>query len=289
MTRRDFVLNAAGLAAAAALPGSSRGWASARVRQAKLDRIAIMAYSFDPLVPRDPPPTDPARTLDVMDMPQMLVDRYGVRNIEMQMSYFLSTEPAYLRDFRDRVERAGSRLSQLNLEFLTNLSVPELRRRLEALELTRRWIDHAVELRCPRVMVNQGDLAPELMGPAADILRAMISYGESRNVWVTLENRGANWQALEQLVRAANGYTTPDLGNFVDQDNQLRGIRALMPFNRGNAHVKLNPARYDLPTALRLARELGYTGLYAIEAGSNVDPDPYVATQKILDVLLEHI
>ena len=34
--------------------------------------------------------------------------------------------------------------------------------RLETIDLTKQWIDHAVVLGCPRVMINQGTLAPEV-------------------------------------------------------------------------------------------------------------------------------
>jgi hypothetical protein len=63
----------------------------------------------------------------------------------------------------------------------------------------------------------------------------------------------------------------------------------MLPLNDGNCHVKINPARYDLPKALAITRELGYKGLYSIEAGINMGPDPYENTKKILDVILANI
>ena len=57
-------------------------------------------------------------------------------------------------------------MNQINLEFANlNVSAKDPVIRLETIELTRSWIDQAVELECPRVMVAQGTLAPAVRQP----------------------------------------------------------------------------------------------------------------------------
>jgi hypothetical protein len=63
----------------------------------------------------------------------------------------------------------------------------------------------------------------------------------------------------------------------------------MFPLTDGNCHVKLNPARYDLPAALALVKQLRYTGLYSIEAGGGGGADPYQNVQSIYDVLIPGI
>lgn len=283
MHRRDFLVSAA---AAAGLAATGRGWSQGRPQQANLNRIAIMTYSFDNVLKKPSDPTGERRVLDINDLPQMYADRFGVHNIELQHSHLWSTEPAYLRDYRARVERVGSKISQINLELGThNISSPNLVTRLETIDLTKQWIEHAVILGCPRVMINQGNLAPEVRATAAETWRTMARYGDTRNVWVTAENRGQTWDILAEVVKAAGAYTTPDIGNVTDQPTQHAMIRGLFPYNRGNAHVKLRPDRYDLPAAIRLTKEVGYTGLFSIEA--NPGPhDPYEAVMTMRDVIL---
>jgi hypothetical protein len=92
-----------------------------------------------------------------------------------------------------------------------------------------------------------------------------------------------------EIIKGSGTYANCDIGNFPDQQTQHAGIRAMFPLTDGNCHVKLNPARYDLPAALKLTRELQYTGLYSIEAGGNMGPDPYQNVQNIYDVLLANI
>lgn len=293
MRRRDFV-TATAIAAAGVLsaprPGSGQ-----QARDPRLDRMAIMSLSFDRILETPHDPDNPARTLDVMDLPRMYVERYGIHGIEMQHSHFHSTEPEYLREFLNRVQEAKCRITQINaaswggsLGPFFNLSVPGYTR-VHLIDITKRWIDHAVALACPRVMLWQGTLAPEVRPMAVESYRTLVRYGRERGVMVTLESRSVEWIGEPAaVIEEADGYGTIDLG-APNQESQFRMIRAMYPRNAGSIHVKMNPERYSLPAALAMLKELGYTGLFSIEAGSGVDPDPYVAVQKILDVTLANI
>jgi hypothetical protein len=311
MKRREFLI---GAAAAAGLASARRGWAQAR-DQAKLARVAIMSLCFNSMLKNPSQPDSPARTLDVMDLGQMLADRYGVHNVEMQHAHFPSTEPAYLKDFRDRLAKTRSQVTNINLEFgPQNISAADPALRQQAIDRTREWIDHAVALGCPRIMVNQGAPSEENKDVAIAALKAMGDYGKSRNIMVAMENRGggggrqgtaapgatpappapappgpAAWVLLLEIIKGSGTYANCDLGNFPDQDTQHAGIRGMFPLTDGNCHIKLNPARYDLPAALALVKSIGYRGLYSIEAGGGAGPDPHQNVQSIYDVLLPNI
>jgi len=318
MRRREFLV---GAAAIVALAGTRRPLAQARpaarpvINDAKLVRVAIMSLCFNSILTNPTQPDNPARTLDIMDLGQMLADKYGVHNVEMQHSHFPSTDPKYLKDFRDRLAKSKSQVTNINLEFgPQNISADDLMLRQQAVQRTQEWIDHAVTLGSPRIMVNQG--APnEVNKPLAiAALKAMSDYGRSKKIMIAMENRGGGggarqgapgspsgppappgpparpaWELLVEIMKGAGAYANCDLGNFPDQETQHAGIRGMFPLTDGNCHVKLNPARYDLPAALRLVKELKYTGLYSIEAGGNMGPDPYQNVQAIYDVLLPNM
>ncbi len=308
MKRREFLI---GAAAAAGLASGRKGWAQTR-DQAKLARVAIMSLCFNSILKNPSQPDNPARTLDIMDLGQMLADRYGVHNVEMQHAHFPSTEPAYLTGFRDRLAKTMSRVTNINLEFgPQNISATDPALRQQAIDRTKEWIDHALALGCPRIMVNQGAPTQENKDVAIAALKAMGDYGKSRNIMVAMENRGggggrqgapapgatlvppappvpAAWVLLVEIIKGSGAYANCDLGNFPDQDTQHAGIRGMFPLTDGNCHVKLNPARYDLPAALALVKQLRYTGLYSIEAGGG-GADPYQNVQSIYDVLIPGI
>jgi len=310
MKRREFLI---GAAAAAGLASRRKGWAQTR-DQAKLARVAIMSLCFNSILKNPSQPDNPARTLDIMDLGQMLADRYGVHNVEMQHAHFPSTEPAYLMGFRDRLAKTMSRVTNINLEFgPQNISATDPALRQQAIDRTKEWIDHALALGCPRIMVNQGAPTQENKDVAIAALKAMGDYGKSRNIMVAMENRGggggggrqgapapgatpaspappvpAAWVLLVEIIKGSGTYANCDLGNFPDQDTQHAGIRGMFPLTDGNCHVKLNPARYDLPAALALVKQLRYAGLYSIEAGGG-GADPYQNVQSIYDVLIPGI
>ena len=100
--------------------------------------------------------------LEFNDLPQMFADRYKVHNLEIQHSHFASTEPSYFKDVLARLAKTKSRVTNINLELGNmNISSPDPVLRAQAVDLTKAWIDHAVTLGSPRVMVNQGPLTPE--------------------------------------------------------------------------------------------------------------------------------
>ena len=318
MRRREFLE----VAAAVGLMGYVTRSVSSRARTplqpkgdaAKLSRVAIMSLSFNSILKNPSQPDNPARTLDIMDLGQMYADRYGVHNIEMQHAHFPSTEPSYLKELRGRFAKTSSQVTNINLEFgPQNISAADPALRQQAVDRTKEWIDHAVALGCPRIMVNQGQPTPENKEVAIAALKAMGDYGKTRNVKVAMENRGSGnargatppagstppappaapappaYVLLVDIIKGSGTWANCDLGNFPDQDTQHGGIRAMLPLTDGNCHVKLNPARYDLPTALKLTVELGYKGLYSIEAPGGGQGDPHEAVQRIYDVLVANI
>ncbi len=304
MQRREFLISAA---AAAGLAATRFTWAQNR-DQAKLARIAIMSLSFGNILKNINQPDSPERTVDIMDIGKMYADRFGVHNVELQHGHLPSTEDAWLKEFRARLAKTKSRVSQINLEFGTmNISAPEPVLRLQAIDLTKRWIDHAVTLGAPRVMINQGTPTRENKGFAIDTLKVMVGYGKSKNILVAAENRGGPPRPgtpgaptapapapggpplhvlLMEILKAAGAPANCDIGNFPDPETQRAGVTAMIPANNGNCHIKL---RHDVPGMIALAKQLGYKGLYSIEASPNMGPDPYQNTQKILDVVLANM
>jgi hypothetical protein len=321
MKRREFLIGSA-IAA-----GSGRLWGQ-RPDQAKLDRVAIMSYCFNSVIKSSAHPDDPKRTLDIMDLPDMIADRWGVHHVEMQHSHFDSTELPYLEEFRGRLKKAKSQMNQINVEFGTlNISSPDPVLRVETIDLTKQWIDHAVILGCPRIMVNQGTLAPEVRQAAIDTLKTMNAYGKAKKVYITMENRGGGgggrggragagsaaatpaaatpaaapsaavpprqtsppWEVVVEVIKASGSWANPDVGNFPDEEARAAGLRAMYPLSSGGSHCHYYPERYNEANAIKISKEVGYKGLYSIEASGNNGPDPYAAVQSILDELLRDL
>jgi len=283
---------------------------------AKLARISLMTLNFSPILklpenPRaaspapaanaNPNPAPPvARTLDPLDIAQMVADVYGVHNVEYQHSHIISTEMSYLRDLRAHIEKSKSRMQQINLEISPMfVSAPDPILRLQCIDLTRRWIDHAVTLNCPKVMVNQGSPSQENKDVMIAALKIVGDYGKSKGVKISMETRGGGggggtrargaagapgatpaapptpppapagppaWVLLKEVIERSGTYSNCDIGGVAAANQQALhdALRALLPTNSGQTHIKTS-ANWDLATFVKFYEGLGYKGLYTIE------------------------
>jgi hypothetical protein len=337
MNRRDFLLTAA---AATGVAHTRTLWAQAPkgAKPSTLDRIAIMSLNFQRLLKVPDVQDSPERTLDLFDIGEMIADKYGVHKVEFQHYHLASTEPAYFKELRARLEKSKSRATQINLEFSgLNMSAPQKRDRLMAIDLTKAWVDHAVLLGAQRVMINQGaqggatSVMPTHENKVYGIptLKAMADYGRSRGIIVSVETRGSGggggnrgrgadaaqaaaaappatapvaqappasapppapampqpevWALLAEILKAAGAYANVDVGGAgaANQEELHQCLRMLFPVTAGSMHTRVN-ARWDLATAIKfLEHDLGYKGLYTIEASNG-----HEGTQPIYDVIV---
>jgi hypothetical protein len=310
MKRREFLIGSALAAGAVRMSGQSPD-------QVKLDRVSIMSLCFSRILKSTAHPDDANRTIDILDVADIISQRWGVHHLEMQHSHFLSTEAGYLEEFRNLLKKAKTQMNQINLEFgPLNISSPDPVLRVETIDLTKKWIDHAIVLGCPRVMVNQGTLAPEVRQSAIDTLKTINAYGKAKKVFVTMENRddgpgrrgregtataeGASaplpprprspsWEVVVEVIKASGIWANPDVGNFPDEESRAAGLRAMYPLSSGGSHCHYDPERYNEANAIKISKELGYKGLYSVETAANNGPDPYAAVQSILDELLRDL
>jgi hypothetical protein len=344
MQRRDFLISAASIAAAAT---SRSVWAQAPkgAKQSTLDRIAIMTLNFQNILKVPDVDDNPNRTIELFDIAQMIADKYGVHKVEFQHYHIPSTEPSYLKDLRSHIEKSKSRITQINLEFSgLNMSAPRLRDRLQAIDLTRAWVDHAVLLGAQRVMINQGaqggttNVMPNHENKVYGIptLKTMADYGKSKGIIVSMETRGAGgggggrrgggagtaggpgggqapagaaaqpatapapsaapaapatppmpqpevWALMAEILKATGASANVDVGGAgaANQEELHQCLKMLFPYNAGSMHTRVN-TRWDLTTAINyLEKDLGYKGLYTIEASNG-----HEGTQQIYDVVV---
>jgi hypothetical protein len=202
MRRREFI--AGGLVLIAASKTRAQSAAS---EQDKLARMSVMTYCFDSIIKGGlGRPDDPNRTLDILDAPQMLVDHYGIHHIEMQHTHFAGTDKSYFAEMRGRLKKANSQLTQICLEFdFVDISSKEIYQRLEMIDLCKTWTDYAVQLGCPRLLVNQGRLTPDVVETAKTCLKAIGDYAKTQKIAIDLENRGGGRRPAAPAGAAAGG------------------------------------------------------------------------------------
>jgi len=326
MRRREFLIGSAFAAGT-----GSRIWGQrSDSDKEKLGRIGIMTSSFSSIIKNAARPDDPKRTMELLDLPDMYAEHYGIHYLEPTCQHFTSTEPAYLKEFSGRLKKAKSQLNQISLGQLSPvipgssatllcISSPDPVLRLEAIELTKQWIDHAAFLGCQRVMVNQGTLMPEIRNETIATLKIMTDYGKAKNVKVTMETRGGGggaargrgpavaagdsgaaaqarpasysgeWRVLVEVLKAAGAWTNVDIGNYPSEEERHAALRVMLPMSSGSSHAHYAPERWSLHDTIQISKELGYKGIWSVEAGGNNGPDAYSQAQTIVDALLKEI
>jgi hypothetical protein len=332
MKRREFLMGAAAVAAAG-VARPLRGYAAQQAKQAALDRISIMTLNFQNMLKViDTQPSD-ARTLDLFELPQMIADTYGVHKIEFQHYHLGSLEESYLKDLKAALAKSKSTAQQINLEFSDlNMSAPRMRDRLLAIDLTKKFIDHAVTIGAKRVMINQGAQSGQTpVMPTSEnkvysipALKTMADYGRSKGIIVSVETRGGGgggnrgragapgaagaaaapatpppappapppgtpargvptWTLLMEIITAAGAYSNVDVGGAaaMNQEELHQCLRIFFPRTANALHTRVSQ-NWDLATAMRfLEKDLGYKGLYTIEAGGG-----HQGTKQIYDVVV---
>ena len=291
MRRREFLMGSIAAAATA-----SSAVSQDVVIKSKLDRIGAMSGNFSDLLTQATDWSQPAAPgkLDIMDFPDLLAERYGIHNVEVEDRHFLSLEPAYYEKFHARLQKAKSRMINIDLE-LDNVGYrgtispcsPDPKIRAHAIELTKQWIDRAALIECPSVMPNQGRTWGDDLTPIIDALKSLRDYGASKNVAIILEERGSiPIDTLVKVIREAGIHANPDMGNWKDEASMERGLRLMYPFALTVSHVKWNPDRFSLATAVGISKEVGFKGIYSLETGG---PEPYAMQQDLLNKLMAYL
>ena len=291
MKRRDFLM---GTAATACL--ARRGRAQGPSKEAKMARIGMMCGGLGGRLRADwdrSQPVEPKLLEALLDAPEALADTYGLHNMDIPTVSLLSMEPSYYARLSARLKKAKCKVTNMCAELddrdhtysgIIGPAATDPALRAKAIELTKQWIDIAAMIGCPSVMVNQGRDFTENLESFVATLKVMGAYGRTKNVAVTMENRGRGTpeQLADAIKKAGAGVrANPDLGNFADEETRTRGMRLLIPLAVNQCHVKMN-ARFDFGRSIRFAEELGFKGVYTIEGGRDNLP-------KFIEALIENM
>jgi hypothetical protein len=93
----------------------------------------------------------------------------------------------------------------------------------------------------------------------------------------------AAWTLLAEIIKGAGAYSNVDVGgaNAANQEELHACLKMMFPMTANTMHTRVN-TRWNLATAIKyLENELGYKGLYTIEASNS-----HEGTQAIYDVVV---
>jgi sugar phosphate isomerase/epimerase len=142
---------------------------------------------------------------------------------------------------------------------------------------------------------------------AADGLRLICEYGETKGINIIVENHGgyssnADWLVgVMELTDHKRIGTLPDFGNFKIKEDEwydrYKGVKMLMPYAKGvsaksNAFdADGNETKSDYVKLLNIVKEAGYRGYVGIEyEGAELgEKEGILATKKLLEKVREQL
>jgi sugar phosphate isomerase/epimerase len=296
LTRRNFVKTCAALVAASTAHAAAPNMP---FPTAARERLAVASYPFRNFMDR---PGHPG--IKLTDFAAMVVDKFGIHNIEPLSEHFPSTEPTYLAELRSAVERAHSHIVNIPASVHASLYDPDDAKRDRAIAGSKKWVDVAVAIGSPSIRVHiQGarGATPDV-GRASESLKQVAEYGAARNIMVNLENDDLATEDAFFLVKVIEAVNSPwlrglpDFGNSMlkgDEDFNYKAVDAMFRHAYNISHAKDSEVengkvfRVDMAKTFAIAKAAGYRGYFSMEWEGQ--GGPYEGTQKLLDESLKDL
>ena len=231
--------------------------------------------------------------LQPVDFPQIAKEQFDIHAVEYVNSFFPERQPT-----KEFVEELKTRCNDLNVQSLLimcdgegHLGDPDNAARTKAIENHYKWIDAAVVLGCHSIRVNaQSSGTPdEQRQLAADGLRRLTEFGDTKKINVIVENHGglsSNGAWLASVMKEVNHPrcgTLPDFGNFIidwgtrEEYDRYKGVAELMPYAKAvsaKSHAfdeRGDEMHTDYEKMLGIVLDSGYRGWIGVEyEGENV-------------------
>ena len=242
--------------------------------------------------------------IDAKDFAAMVVERFGIHNINPLTGHFSSTEPAYLDQLREAVAKAGSHIVDLG-HGGRSFYHPDKAKRDAAIEYGKKGVDIAARIGSPSVRqhINGAPGMKADVNIAAETLGELAAYGEKKNIVINLENDEPVAEGPFFLVavmdRVHSPYLRglPDFANSMnpsgDAEQNYKAVAAMFKHVFNMSHVKSAYAsegkvyEVDLARLFDIAKRAGYRGYFSMEA--DMPGDPFVNTRKLAEETLKYL
>jgi L-ribulose-5-phosphate 3-epimerase len=293
--RRFIVASGVSLAAGLVLGHPARASARPLIRARKFE-ISLAQWSLHRALF--------AGQLKHLDFPQAAKKDYGIEAVEYVNSFFeKKNDGAYNKELRKRCDDLGVRSLLIMCDGEGAIGDPDEKKRAQAVENHRKWVEAAKALGCHSIRVNaqSSGAFEEQQRLAADGLRKLCELADPMDVNVIVENHGGlsssgAWLAgVMKLTSHKRVGTLPDFGNFRVSDKEeydrYKGVGELMPFAKGvsaksyDFNDKGDETKIDYPKMLKVVLDAGYTGHIGIEyeGGRLSEPEGIRATKALLE------
>ncbi len=246
-----------------------------------------------------------------LDFPSIAKNEYGISAVEYVNQFFKdkAKDQAYLADLKKRCDDLGVTGVLIMIDGEGNLGELNKKKREEAVDNHKKWVDAAKFLGCHSIRVNaHGEGSREEVGKSAtEGLKLLSEYGKTAGINVIVENHGgysSDGLWLSTVIKNTgmdNCGTLPDFGNFCVKHGEnhtceewydrYKGTAEMMPYAKGvsakthDFDEQGNCIETDYVKILQIVKDAGYKGHIGIEyEGSKLsEAEGIKATKALLE------
>jgi sugar phosphate isomerase/epimerase len=246
-----------------------------------------------------------------LDFPAKAKNDFGISAVEYVNQFFKdkAKDEKYLNELKKRCADNGVTSVLIMCDGEGNLGELDKKKRNQAIENHKKWVDAAKFLGCHSIRVNAyGEGTEQEVAKAATEGLSMLSeFAKGSALNVIVENHGgysSNGKWLAGVIKGTgmdNCGTLPDFGNFCLTRNdkneceqwydRYQGTTEMLPFAKGVSAKAYdfdengNCVETDYSRMLKIVKDAGYTGYIGIEyEGSKLSEDDGIrATKQLLE------
>ncbi|MGH9453249.1 MAG: sugar phosphate isomerase/epimerase family protein [Terriglobia bacterium] len=273
------------------------------------ERLAVASYPFRYHITGGTgrnmgKPQEPVMTL--LEFPQLVVKRFGVRGVEPLSEHFHSTGAAYLAKFRDAVEKAGAHVVNIAVDGRYSFYHPHAAVRQKAIQTGRHWVEVAKAIGSPSIRAHiegVNGVKPDV-DRAAQSLAQLADYGASQNVVINLENDDEVSEDAFFIVRVIEKvnhpflHALPDFANSMQSGNadfDYRAVTAMFHHAYNISHAKSGEmgdhdkyVAVNVAKTFGIAKAAGYRGYFSME-WEGPGQDPFEGTASLIQECLKDL
>ncbi|MCX2739055.1 sugar phosphate isomerase/epimerase family protein [Pontibacter anaerobius] len=235
------------------------------------------------------------KEIDTLDFPGLARKVYKIDTVEYVNQFFKDkvNDQQYLAELLKRSKGNGVLNNMIMIDVENDLGDQDRNKRMEAVDVHKKWADAAKYLECNMIRVNAFGAGgkQEAKEAVVDGLGRLGEYCNEIGIELVTENHGglssdADWLAdvLRQLDKPYIG-SLPDFTNWcikregpgfwdgkcIEEYDPYKGVAELMPFAKGvsakafNFDKQGNAMEIDYPKMLKIVKDAGFTGYVGIE------------------------
>lgn len=268
LTRRDFLSKSTALGAGLSSLAIAKNTKLDAALRTDKDDISLAEWALNLEIK--------AGKFTNLDFPRIAREDFDINGIEFVNTLFEVPTYGYLKKLKKNAEDYNVKMPVLMVDDEGDPVHPSKKGRKQFVINHRKWIDIAHYLGCHSVRTNcrgnKETSKENAMNLAVESYNHLLEYAVPAKINIVIENHGGLSDDPEWMITLLEKVDNLYFGSYVDWrwrdpavfDNYAY-LKKLLPYAKGHSY-KVQPSVEHFEKLIKLCRDSGYRGFYAIES-----------------------